>query len=436
MSLQEISPDIAAEFHPIKNGNLKVFDISNGSGKIVWWICHKTNCNHNCEHAYQTRVGDKTRSGKRKVGCPFCSGRKFCIHNSLLGKFPDIAAEFHPTKNGKLKAENFASKSHENVWWLCPKNCPYGCSHDYQMRISSRIEQGSNCPYCCNSGAKKICIHQSLKFLYPDIASEFHPTKNGDLKPENILPNCHTICIWKCDKKFECGCPHEDYPQTPNGKISKNNGCPTCKGIGNAKKFCIHSSLLGKFPFIAAEFHPTKNGDLKPENILPCSGQHVWWKCVMGHCWFSSVGNRTSNGTGCPHCSNIKQYSEKSFTWINYMEFRFGVKFITAKTEGGEHKIKETRFHADAYVPQTNTILEFWGSRWHGDARDKRYRHWKIFSKSKNITFGDKYYKTLEKIKIIKEKGYNLIEMWEYDWDRAIQLVILIQRKFKKSRFK
>ena len=33
---------------------------------------------------------------------------------------PDLAKEWHPTKNGDLTPENVFSKSGKKVWWKCP----------------------------------------------------------------------------------------------------------------------------------------------------------------------------------------------------------------------------------------------------------------------------------------------------------------------------
>ena len=40
-SLAETHPEIAKQWHPTKNGSLTPFDLSIGSGKLVWWKCAK-----------------------------------------------------------------------------------------------------------------------------------------------------------------------------------------------------------------------------------------------------------------------------------------------------------------------------------------------------------------------------------------------------------
>ena len=61
----------------------------------------------------------------------------------LLSEYPELVSEWHPTKNGELRPEEFASRSHKKVWWLCPKG------HDYDAVIASRTGKNkTGCPHC------------------------------------------------------------------------------------------------------------------------------------------------------------------------------------------------------------------------------------------------------------------------------------------------
>jgi hypothetical protein len=55
------------------------------------------------------------------------------------------------------------------------------------------------------------------------------------------------------------------------------------------------------FPRVAKEWHPTKNRNLTPEEVTKSSNKKVWWLCLKGHQWKTSVNSR-SRGTNCPHC--------------------------------------------------------------------------------------------------------------------------------------
>jgi hypothetical protein len=64
------------------------------------------------------------------------------------------------------------------------------------------------------------------------------------------------------------------------------------------------SSLLKLNPRLAKEWHPTKNGSLRPADLTPGSNKKVWWICVKGHEWRTTVNDRNYRKTGCPYCSN------------------------------------------------------------------------------------------------------------------------------------
>ena len=52
--LATVNPEIAKEWHPIKNGNLTPQDVTSASTKKVWW-------QGKCGHEWQTTIGHRTR---------------------------------------------------------------------------------------------------------------------------------------------------------------------------------------------------------------------------------------------------------------------------------------------------------------------------------------------------------------------------------------
>lgn len=47
------------------------------------------------------------------------------------------------------------------------------------------------------------------------------------------------------------------------------------------------------------------------------------------------------------------------------------------------------------------------------------------------ITYGELYNKTMAKSKIIHDKGYNLIEIWENDWKKFITSIKILQYRWR-----
>jgi very-short-patch-repair endonuclease len=219
---------------------------------------------------------------------------------------PEIAKQWHPTKNGDLKAEKFTYGSDKNVWWRCPIKCKEGCLHEWEAPIYRRTGASPSCPFCCIPH-QKMCIHESITYTHPEIANQWHPTKNGVLTPRQFSQGSNKPVWWTCEKtncKEKC---RHDYEMRIASKIS-GSGCPYCSKP--AKKVCIHNSFAHLQPEITKQWHPTKNGKLKPEEVSECSGKKVWWLCPntcnegCKHEWKCSISHR-KNGTNCPFC--IKQ---------------------------------------------------------------------------------------------------------------------------------
>ena len=76
-NLKLFFPEIAKEWHPTKNGDLKPEQVSKASGKKIWWICSKDN-----EHEWKTSVANRTNF-KSSTHCPFCSRRRVSSLNNF-----------------------------------------------------------------------------------------------------------------------------------------------------------------------------------------------------------------------------------------------------------------------------------------------------------------------------------------------------------------
>tara|TARA_B100001123_G_C14728203_1_gene795851 strand:+ start:131 stop:598 length:468 start_codon:yes stop_codon:yes gene_type:complete len=112
--LTVLYPEVSAQWHPTKNGDLTAADVTYGATKKYWWKCGK-----GPDHEWPASPSKRTVS---KRGCPFCSGRKVSTTNSLASGYPKIAAQWHPTKNKSLRPEQFTSGSSKRVWWQCSNN--------------------------------------------------------------------------------------------------------------------------------------------------------------------------------------------------------------------------------------------------------------------------------------------------------------------------
>lgn len=262
-------PGLIENWHPTKNGTLTPFDVMPKSGKKAWWICSN-------RHEWEARIAHRS-NGKC---CPYCSGHKLCLDNSLGFNSPHLVEEWHPSKNGNLTPYDVMQKTDKKAWWLCKKG------HEWQSVINNRVN-GNGCPYCTG---QKTGADNNFAHVYPELVNLWHKTKNGDLLPTQVMPKSDKIIWWMCP------CKHEW--EAPVKKITSGHGCPYCSGhrVNN------ENSLSTINPDIASEWHFTKNKDISPNQVTTKSDKSVWWLCKNGHEWKAQVKNR-SNGNNCPYCS-------------------------------------------------------------------------------------------------------------------------------------
>jgi len=219
MKLSSI-PHLVQEWHPTRNGELTPSDYTHGSDRKVWWVCLKG-------HSYSTSVSDRTR--QKPISCAYCAGKKASKENNLEALFPEIAKEWHSSKNNDLSPNQVTRGSTKKVWWECAKR------HSYESIISNRTGHNkSGCPYCAG---KKASDENNLEALFPEIAKEWHPTKNKDLVPSEVTYGTHKKVWWLCPKEHS-------YESAVKGRTGKHqNGCPQCSNQSSEPEIRILAEL-------------------------------------------------------------------------------------------------------------------------------------------------------------------------------------------------
>lgn len=219
------NPEMAMEWHPIKNGKLTSYDVTESSNKKVWWQCGK-----NPEHEWV--ASPNNRYGK---GCPYCSGRYADKGNNLFVVNPILSEEWDYIKNKKTP-KDYLPNSGKYVYWIC-KNDP---EHKWKATIASR-NYGRGCPYCSGKYATK---ENNLLVVSPGLASEWDYEENEKM-PVDYCPNSDYNAHWICKV---------DLNHRWRAKISdrnlKGNGCPYCSG----RLATESNNLLKKYPDLCKEW--------------------------------------------------------------------------------------------------------------------------------------------------------------------------------------
>ena len=121
-------------------------------------------------------------------GCPYCAGKRVDATNSLATRFPEIAEQWHPTKNGKLVAIDVSFGSNKKVWWHCDMK------HSYQANVVARTSRNRGCPYCAGKRAHK---ERNLAIEHPKLIREWNTVKNRELQPTEITSGSNMVDMSK-----------------------------------------------------------------------------------------------------------------------------------------------------------------------------------------------------------------------------------------------
>lgn len=436
ISKTPLAEQLVEEWHPTKNEGLDVAKITAKSNRKVWWL-------GKCGHEWQAMVCNRSLGR----GCSICSGHTLLQgYNDLLTLKPLVASQFHPTKNAPLTVDQILVGSNRKIWWINED-----CGHEWQMKVETRNEHVP-CSIC--DGFIVLPGFNDLATTHPDLVNHLHPTKNGDLDITMLGAGSGVKVWWLGD------CGHE-WESRINGVSRRGVNCVYCCGRFVLKGF---NDLLSQNPEAVSEWHPTKNLPLSPSDVTTGSGKKVWWKCVKGHEWETTVHSRAkTGGHGCPYCtgrnavigtndllslnpilagewhptlngdllpSNIKSGSNQKVWWkckkghewqakVNGRNRGLGcwecsAKIFISKSEqsiadflisqGLDIKQTEKRIvkgiELDIYIPEKNFAIEYNGIYWHCD-----------------IKISDTKYH-YNKWHLTKKAGIQLVQIWEDEWKR------------------
>ena len=136
--LKDEHPELVGQLHPTKNEHLDLDKVTSGSKRKAVWVCReRKNAPPGCTHAHEWTAPIRNRTSLG-CGCPFCSGRVVCPCNSLAVKTPEVAAQWHPTRNGDKRPDHVGARSNLHVWWQHVSELT-GEVHEWKAAIMDRV---------------------------------------------------------------------------------------------------------------------------------------------------------------------------------------------------------------------------------------------------------------------------------------------------------
>lgn len=321
----------------------------------------------------------------RGSGCPACSKNVKLNTNTFIKK----ANEIHESKYDYSVSKYVNSLININI--VCPLH------GKFSQRPSHHLS-GSGCPKC---NAARSNLDMFIKK-----AKEIHGSRY-DYSESIYLTNRQKINI-------VCKI-HGSFMQMPSIHL-RGIGCEKCGGTYQygLEDFIIKANIVHNNKY---DYSNTIYSNTTQQISILCKG----------HGEFNQIARNHLQGLGCKRCSP-KGFSKSQINWLTFTEKFYNINIQHFGNSSQEHNIKNTKWKADGYHENTNTIYEFHGDYWHGNPKcyDSKFMN-NVCGKPMGVL----YEKTKNREHKIKELGYNLIIMWEYDWKKINRAISRLQKKIK-----
>ena len=337
-------PEIAAEWHPTKNGDLKPSDILAGGYKEYWWQCK-------FGHEFKSVVRNRIKS----CGCPECSLKgtsipelalyfylskaysdtihrhkfqniEFDIYIPLLNlaieydgfyyhkdklerdNLKDEFCKKHGIRLIRLRSEKLTSTKFAETLWIDESSynkiskAIIGLFNYLDVKYNFEINIDEDYTKLIETKTLEI-KENSLTVKYPELAAEWHPTKNGNLTPDKITSGSDNKVWWQCSKN-----PKHEWQTRVIERVNGNN-CPYCS---NKKILIGENDLVTTHPHLVKEWDYKSNYPLLPTQVVSGSNKSVYWICpTCNHKYSATIRNRSFQNLGCPSCNGRLAWSEE-----------------------------------------------------------------------------------------------------------------------------
>ena len=245
------------------------------------WRCNQ--CPAGQPHVWVTSVAHRTNGSK----CPYCQGKKICMHNALATVAPAVAKYWNYDLNDKTPEETLAG-SGARAEWKCPN-----CSYEWKAAINQRVVLIAGCPKCSTGSLRKLKNqkHPTFDEAQHHLLSEWDYEHNAEdgIYPDTTSLASNKLVHWIC-RKCPQGRLHQWCAPPCRRTGQKPMGCPMCAG----RQVCICNSLETVYPTIAAELDLSKN-DFTAGDVTASSSRVSWWTNENRGSWKQTINARTSN---------------------------------------------------------------------------------------------------------------------------------------------
>jgi hypothetical protein len=326
-----------------------------------------------------------------KAGCNKCGG----TYKSNTEEFIKKAKLKHGDKYDYSKVEYI--KNNKNIMIFCK-------IHGEFLQTPATHLRSNGCGKCggtFKSNTKEFI--EKAKLIHYD---------KYDYSKVNYINNTEKIIIICKD--------HGEFLQSPAGHLVKK-GCGMCRYIttsnkmtSNTEEFIEKAKLKHGDKY---EYYKVNYINNTEKIIIICKDHGEFEQRPSGHLY---------GFEGCNKCNN-NNFSKSQIEWLEILSKLNNINIQHAMNDS-EFTIPNTKYKADGYCKENNTIYEFHGDYWHGNPQIFNPNE---LNKTVGKTHKELYKNTLKREHEIKDLGFNLEVMWESDWVKINKSIKKIQKKFR-----
>lgn len=293
--------------------------------------------------------------------------RRVPIEDSILVRYPHLAGEADHDRAAAMGPDFWSIAPGTRA--LLPWRHATGDRkpHPWLQSGSSRVYMKAGCSVCRGYSAD---TSTSVATLCPDLAREWHPTRNGSRTPHDVTPGSRHDVWWTCrDCTFE-------WSARISSRALDGNGCRRCAGQealpGDPATLAVaQPELYAELdaPAVAAM-------GIEPLAVHVRSNRNLPWVCrdYNSHRWTMSPAARM-NGCVCPRCPALGWSSAIERRLLELLTVRF--PDAVGDTAAGETRWTNSRGHSiaarcDVVIASLRLVVEHDGVQWHRDVSRRR----------------------------------------------------------------
>ncbi len=324
----------------------------------VSWKCPE------CHHRWTASPASMSNSW----GCPECARRRLEERTASLkvwevtpvAEVPELMRAWDEDEVDPRKVMVGGS----STIWNHTGGYKFKCENGHRPRIMPLRYLEAGCPSCRGAGTRRQREEAAARDpdstrLDPELASQWHPTKNEGRDLALIGPDSRAK-VWWLDRN----CGHE-WQETPKSRGTRFRfRCPFCE--------TILDSLAWHYPELAQEWsqsNPTSPWHIRPTADLKATPE---WICSRdpAHVWQATASSRAQGGA-CPECVG----TGKSAIELQHHQSAFEI-FGNARSGVPIH---DDRFkHSSRWLVDiacrlpsgVHLVIEYDGSYWHAGKLD------------------------------------------------------------------